>query len=74
MATKTLGIVLYHNFLNSRGKFDDDLQNEWDVVVPSTKMLEIALRLDRIHTFGNISMGQLLEKMGWVIEFATTEG
>ena len=52
----------------------DDLQNEYDVVVPSAKMLEIALGLDRVHTFGNFSKGQLYEKIDWVIEIATTEG
>ena len=33
-------------------------------------MLEVALKLDRVHTFGNISLSQLLERMNWVTEMA----
>ena len=52
----------------------DDLQNKYNVVVPCAKMLEIALKLERVHTFGNISVSQLLEKINWLNEIATTEG
>ena len=51
MVTKSLGIVLYQCFL----------QNDWNLVVPSAKMLEIALGLDRVHTHGDKSKSQLLE-------------
>jgi hypothetical protein len=37
-------------------------------------MLEKALKLDRVHTFGDISVSQLLEKINWLTEIATTEG
>ena len=37
-------------------------------------MLEIALGVDRAHTFGDISKSQLLQLMDWLIESATTEG
>lgn len=73
VVTKSLGIVFYHNFI-LYGKLSDRLQNEYDVVVPSTKMLKTALGLDRVHTRGDISMSQLLETMDWVIENATIEG
>ena len=36
-------------------------------------MLEIALGLDRVHIFGDISKSQLFEKTDWIIENATTE-
>ena len=37
-------------------------------------MLEKALKLDRVHKFGDISMSQLSEKMDWLTEIAITEG
>ena len=42
--------------------------------MPSTKMLEITLGLDRVHIFGDISKSQLFQLNDWLIEFATTEG
>ena len=56
VVTKSLGLVFYHNDIG-----DHPLQNYWNLVIPSTKMLEIALGLDRVHTRGDISMSQLLE-------------
>ena len=37
-------------------------------MTPSTQILEKALKLDRVHTFGNFSKSQLLEKIDWIIE------
>ena len=37
-----------------------------EVVVPSSEMLKIALKLDRVHTFGDMSNSQLVEKIDWV--------
>ena len=77
VVTRSLGLVLYHNKIDRR-KMNDDLQNKgmykWNVVVPSAEMLEIALKLERVHTFGDISVSQLLEKINWLTEIATTEG
>ena len=50
VVTKSLGLVLYHDNGYSY------LSKKWDVVIPSIKMLEIALKLDRVHTFGGISI------------------
>ena len=50
------------------------LHERYKVVVPSTEMLEIALKLDRVHTFLDMSVSQLFEKMNWLTEIATTEG
>ena len=72
VVTRSLGLVLYHNWIR-RGKMTDELQ-KWNVVVPSAKMLEIALKLERVHTFGDISVSQLFEKIIWLTEIATTEG
>ena len=36
-------------------------------------MLEIALKLDEVHTFGDMSKSQLFEKMDWLIEKAIIE-
>ena len=48
----------------------DGQLNEWNLIAPCTEMLQIALRLDRVHTFGNISPSQLYERMDWVTEMA----
>ena len=73
VVTRSLGLVLYHNDMGYRGRYTDFLQEEWNLVVPSSKMLEIALKLDEVHTFGDMSKSQLFEKMGWLIEKAITE-
>ena len=73
VVTRSLGLVLYHNDMGYRGRYEDFLQEEWNLVVPSSNMLAIALKLDEVHTFGDMSKSQLFEKMGWLIEKAITE-
>ena len=74
VVTRSLGLVLYHNRINNRGEHLRDLQKKYNVVVPSTEMLEIALKLERVHTFGDISVSQLLEKINWLTEIVIIEG
>ena len=73
VVTRSLGLVLYHNDMGYCGGYTDNLQEEWNLVVPSSNMLAIALKLDEVHTFGDMSKSQLFEKMGWLIEKAITE-
>ena len=72
VAIKSLGLVFYHNGIYIDGKIRADLQNRYDVVVPSAKMLEIALKLDQVHTFGDMSLSQVIEKMDSVTERIST--
>ena len=76
VVTKSLGLVLYHNRIYD-DKLIEELQNKrttkFNVVVPSAKMLEDALKLDRVHTFGDLSEGQLFEKMDHVTEWASLD-
>ena len=69
LVTKSIGLVLYHNrgFSN---KLEDCLQKKFNVIKPASKMLKQALKLDKVHTFGDISQSQLLEKIDWVTEIA----
>ena len=65
--TTSIGLVLYHNDPYKEEE-KDRLQNEYDVVAPCAKMLKKALKLDRVHIFGDISLSQLLEKMDFCTE------
>ena len=40
--------------------------------MPSAKMLKIALKLDQVHTFGDMSLSQVIEKMDSVNEWVST--
>ena len=65
--TYSIGLVFYHNQIYG-GKIDDDLQNRCNSVGPCHQMLKKALKLDQVHTFGNISVSQLVEKFDFVTE------
>ena len=58
--------MLYHNEFFG----DDSLQNDFNAVVPCHQMLKKALKLDQVHTFGDISKSQVVEKLDLMIEIA----
>ena len=71
LVTRSIGIVLYHNIIlgrghgKSEGKLSNSLQRG---ATPCVTMLKEALKLDRVHKFGDISISQILEKMDFVTE------
>ena len=79
VVTKSIGLVLYHNSAYG-DKHEDDLQNKFNVVAPCATMLKKALKLDRVHTFGDFSDSQIFEKLDFLIELSlsnyhgTTQG
>ena len=70
---------MYHNYID-KGKHCDELQNEYNVVTPCATMLKKALKLDRVHTFGDFSDSQIFEKLDFLVELSlsnyhdTTQG
>ena len=71
VATHSIGVVFYHNYASVLG-LDDRLQNsdKYDLVEPSRQMLKIALELDRVHTFGDMSPSQINEKLDWLAQIS----
>ena len=63
-------MVLYHNVVGYNHVLDDHLQNEYNAVGPCHQMLKKALKLDQVHTFGDISESQVVEKMDLMTEMA----
>lgn len=71
IVTHSIGLVVYHEQIyESCGlfKMERDLEKKFNAVVPSHQMLKEALKLDEVHTFGELSKSQLIEKVDSVTE------
>ena len=42
------------------------IRSKYNLVEPSREMLQKVLKLDRVHTFGNLSKVQIFEKFHWL--------
>lgn len=65
LVTHSIGLILYHNDFSG---LDHDLQKEHNSVIPCRDMLKKALKLDKVHVYGDISRSQLVEKFDSIIE------
>ena len=45
-------------------------QDYINAVIPSRKILKVGLKLDEVHTFGDLSMSQLIEKIDYLTEIS----
>ena len=57
--THSIGLIFYHNGIHyTNEKLDSELQekDKINAVVPCRDMLKRALKLDKVHVFGDISM------------------
>ena len=72
LVTHSIGIVFYHNKTLSKGIYNDELQNslKYNAVYPCLNLLKKALKLDQVHTFGDLSLSQLVEKLDFLTEKA----
>ena len=60
---------MYHNnTLAADEKDKDNISSRYDMINPTIDMLKDALGIDskKIHTFGDFSLGQILEKFNWL--------
>ena len=60
--------MVLHNIKDAWSYLKED--KNLNVVVPCHKMLKKALKLDQVHTFGSLSMSQLIEKIDLMTEIA----
>ena len=71
LVTHSIGVVFYHN--GEYGVDGDDMvecQDYINAVIPSRKILKIGLKLDEVHTFGDLSKSQLIEKIDYLTEIS----
>ena len=62
---------MYHNNTLAADKnHKDNISSRYDMVNPTKDMLRDALGLDpkKIHSFGDFSIGQILEKLNWLAQ------
>ena len=71
LVTHAIGIVFYHN-----GEYGVDAeemvecQDYINAVIPSRQILKKGLKLDEVHTFGDLSKSQLIEKIDYLTEIS----
>ena len=71
IVTNSIGVIFYHNHTET-GELVDKLQSTkkegYNLIEPCYRMLKNYIDLDRVHTFGDLSPGQILEKFVWIQE------